>query len=352
VSLVVETLRKSYPDFEIDVALAVGAGELVTLLGPSGCGKTTFLRLVAGLIRPDSGQIHLGDRRVDQVPTEEREIGIVFQDYALFPHMNVAENIAFGPRMKNWPHERIRRRVEELLELVQLAGYEKRKVTLLSGGEQQRVALARALAPNPRLLLLDEPLSALDARLRKSLRAEIRRIQLQLGLTTLYVTHDQEEALALSDRIAVMRGGRIEQTGTPRDIYRLPATPFVAAFIGQSNLLAGTVLEVTGRNARVRTALGDFPARLREGWRPAPGEAVTLFFRPRSCRPDSKGEVRISGVISTREYLGEEIQLRVRAGENLFLLTSHREDGWTPGEAFSFSVSARDCRLLPGHPPL
>jgi ABC-type Fe3+/spermidine/putrescine transport system ATPase subunit len=350
VSLKLEALKKTYPEFEIDVALSVAPGELVTLLGPSGCGKTTFLRLVAGLIRPDEGRISLGGRRVETLPTEQREIGIVFQDYALFPHMNVAENIAFGPRMKNWPQQRIRERVGELLDLVQLGGYEKRKVTELSGGEQQRVALARALAPNPRLLLLDEPLSALDARLRKTLRAEIRRIQQKLGLTTIYVTHDQEEALALSDRIAVMRGGRIEQTGEPREIYHLPATPFVAAFIGQSNLLPGTLLENKGHYGRVRTALGDFPGRLPAGWRQAPGDAVTLFFRPRSCRPAGGAGPNISGVISSREYLGEEVQLVIRAGENLFLINSDQENEFAPGQEFSFSVSARDCRLLPGLP--
>jgi ABC-type Fe3+/spermidine/putrescine transport system ATPase subunit len=354
-SLEVETLRKSYPDFEIDMALSVGAGELVTLLGPSGCGKTTCLRLVAGLIRPDDARISLGGRRIDRLPTEEREIGIVFQDYALFPHMNVAENIAFGPSMKNWPRERIRERVRELLDLVQLAGYEARRVTELSGGEQQRVALARALAPSPRLLLLDEPLSALDARLRKSLRAEIRRIQQQLGLTTLYVTHDQEEALALSDRIVVMRGGRREQTGTPREIYHRPATPFVAGFIGPSNLLPGTLLEVKRRYGRVRTPLGDFPARLSaRGRHLPPGAAVTLFFRPQSCRlAAGAGEagMRLSGVISSREYLGEMIQLQVRVGKNLFLLKTAEENGHAPGEELAFSVSPRDCLLLPGLPP-
>lgn len=350
-SLHLEELKKSYPNFKIDLSLSVGSGELVTLLGPSGCGKTTFLRLVSGLIQPDNGRIRLGGRRIDPLPTEQREIGIVFQDYALFPHMNVAENIAFGLKMKNWRRERIRPRVDELLALVHLRGYEERKVTELSGGEQQRVALARALAPNPRLLLLDEPLSALDARLRKMLRSEIRRIQQKLGLTTVYVTHDQEEALALSDRIAVMRDGRIEQTGSPREIYRLPATPFVAAFIGQSNLLAGTFLETEGDFGRVHTALGDFLGRLPEGRRQEPGDAVTLFFRPQSCRLDGEAEVRISGVISASEYLGEEIQLQIRAGETVLIVKTTREDGFTPGQQLSFSVSARDCRLLPGLPP-
>ncbi|RKX99958.1 MAG: ABC transporter ATP-binding protein, partial [Spirochaetes bacterium] len=212
--LIVKKLQKAYPEFFMDISLEVKKGELLTLLGPSGCGKTTTLNLIAGFLNPDTGQIILNGEDITNLPPHKRKIGIVFQDYALFPHMNVYKNIAFGLKMSGIDEKRIRKRVEELLRLTKLESYEKRSVTTLSGGEQQRVALARALAPNPELLLLDEPLSALDAKLRKELRGEVRRIIKEIDLTTIYVTHDQEEAMALSDRIAVMKDGKIEQTGT------------------------------------------------------------------------------------------------------------------------------------------
>ncbi|WP_322802374.1 ABC transporter ATP-binding protein, partial [Thermoflexus sp.] len=222
-----------------DFSLEVAEGELVSLLGPSGCGKTTVLRCIAGFERPDAGRILVDDRVLNDVPPERRGIGMVFQTYALFPHMTVAENIAFPLMIRGRPREEQDRVVQEMVALVHLEGMEDRYPYQLSGGQRQRVALARALAMRPKVLLLDEPLSALDAKIREELRGEIRRIQKTLGITTLYVTHDQEEALALSDRVVVMNMGRIEQVGTPVEIYNSPRTPFVAMFVGTMNLLPG-----------------------------------------------------------------------------------------------------------------
>src|SRR5687768_14414302 len=225
-----------------ELSLDIEPGELVALVGGSGCGKTTTLRLIAGFERPDAGEIRFGDRIVNDIPPSRRGVGIVFQSYALFPTMTVAENIAFGLRVARWPHAQIRERVAELLALTHLVGLERRYANQLSGGQQQRVALARALARRPEVLLLDEPLSALDAKIRLRLRAEIRKIQQDLGITTLYVTHDQEEALSIADRIAVMANGRLEQVGRPEEVYGTPRTRFVADFIGIANLLACRVV--------------------------------------------------------------------------------------------------------------
>ncbi len=233
----IQNLKKSYPEFGLSIDLTINAGELVSIVGPSGCGKSTTLSLITGLIEPDSGTIVIDGEDISPLPVWERNIGFVFQNYALFPHMDVQKNIAYGLKLAGKSASFMRREVESLLGTVQLDGYGSRDVTNLSGGEQQRIALARAVAPKPHLLLLDEPLSALDAKLRISLRKEIQRIHRELELTTLYVTHDQEEALAISDRIVVMNGGRIEQIGTPEEIYHQPATRFVAEFIGASNII-------------------------------------------------------------------------------------------------------------------
>ena len=238
--LTTRDLQRSFADFRFKADINAAEGELVCLLGPSGCGKTTGLQLIAGILAPDRGNIFLGRNDITALPPWKRNIGLVFQDYALFPHMTVYENIAYGLKQKGAPKTEIRRRIEELLELVELPGYEQRRPEQLSGGEKQRVALARAVAPSPALLLLDEPLSALDARLRTQLRREIRNIQKRIGLTTIYVTHDQEEALSLSDRIIVMQNGTIQQSGTPQELYNRPKNEFVARFIGNSNLVPCT----------------------------------------------------------------------------------------------------------------
>ncbi len=232
-----EGLYRDFDGFIFDTDISASEGELVCLLGPSGCGKTTALRMIAGITLPEEGRIYLDGRDITRLPPWKRNIGLVFQDYALFPHLSVFENIAYGLRTHRWKDSDIRERVEELMELVHLPDYAHRKPASLSGGEQQRVALGRALAPYPSLLLLDEPLSALDAQLRKRLRREIRSIQRRLGLTTIYVTHDQEEALTMSDRIILMREGRVEQSGSPREMYRNPSGIFAARFLGNSNLI-------------------------------------------------------------------------------------------------------------------
>src|ERR1700684_1878676 len=229
-----------------NVSLKIGRGEFMTLLGPSGCGKTTLLKLAAGFLAPDSGTVAIDGKCVNDVPTYKREIGMMFQNYALFPHMSVAENIAYGLKTRHVPREEIRRRTAEALALVRLRGMEDRKPRQLSGGQQQRVALARALVINPTVLLLDEPFSALDKNLRASMQIELREIQRKLGLTTIFVTHDQGEALSLSDRLAVMSDGRIRQLGTPQEIYRSPCDRFVASFIGDANVLRGRLDGMAG----------------------------------------------------------------------------------------------------------
>jgi ABC-type Fe3+/spermidine/putrescine transport system ATPase subunit len=235
--LEVRNIKKLYPEFMLDVSFRVNPGEFVTLVGPSGCGKTTTLSLIAGLLEADEGAVLLNGTDQQSVPVWKRSIGIVFQDYALFPNMNISKNIGYGLRARKIDKRIIHKRTRELLKLVNLSNYFDRSVSELSGGEKQRIALARALAPEPELLLLDEPLSALDAQLRKSLRKEIRAIQKKLLVTTLYVTHDQEEALSLSDRIIIMNNGRIEQIGTPQDVYTTPASKFAAEFFGRATLL-------------------------------------------------------------------------------------------------------------------
>jgi ABC-type Fe3+/spermidine/putrescine transport system ATPase subunit len=274
--------------------------EFLSLLGPSGCGKTTTLRLIAGFERPDAGQIFLDGRKLLPVPPEKRQIGFVFQNYALFPHMTVARNIAYGVRFDR----RIdtKRRVEELLDLVGLRGFERRRPAGLSSGQSQRVALARALAPKPKLLLLDEPLSALDAKLRESLRGEIRRIQQEIGLSAIYVTHDQEEALALSDRIGVMNKGRIEQIGNPKGIYRHPETTFVASFIGHTNRLEGTVIGYVDGRTQVKVGEAVVVAVVSDA---ALGTRVTLFIKEEDLRLDGSGEKTLIARVERIEYRGD-----------------------------------------------
>jgi ABC-type Fe3+/spermidine/putrescine transport system ATPase subunit len=297
-SLVLRQVRKRFPEFDMEVTLSAGKGELLTLLGPSGCGKTTTLNIVAGFIEPEGGAILVNGREVTRLDPRLRGIGMVFQDYALFPSMDVFGNVAFGLGARGWGRNEAAKRVRELLALVRLERYERRKVTELSGGERQRVALARALAPRPDLLLLDEPLSALDALLRKELRGEIRRIQRDLGVTTVYVTHDQEEALALSDRVAVMREGKVEQAGTPFEIYRRPATPFVAGFVGIGNLIPGRVGARRGRYRALATRHGELEALAHDSLRT--GDLAFLLFRPEACVLGRAGEHR-GGSVQGRE---------------------------------------------------
>ena len=241
-----EGLRKTYGDTVAvrDVTLSVNSGEFITLLGPSGSGKSTTLMMIAGFVPPSDGEIYIDGRAVARIPPESRELGMVFQSYALFPHMTIAENIAFPLKMRRWPRQEIAPKVAAALEMVKLLGYEERSPRQLSGGQQQRIALARAIVFEPRVLLMDEPLGSLDKKLREHMQAEIKRIQQQLKMTVIYVTHDQEEALTMSDRIVVMHEGRIQQVGTPTVLYNEPANAFVADFIGETNFVSGTVSKV------------------------------------------------------------------------------------------------------------
>jgi putative spermidine/putrescine transport system ATP-binding protein len=295
-----------------DFDLSAQRGEFVSFLGPSGCGKTTTLRMIAGFEYPDAGSIKVAGKEITNLPPNKRNVGMVFQAYALFPNMTVADNVGFGMRVKKRPRDAIRKRVGELLDMIKMAEKSDRYPYQLSGGQQQRVALARALAIEPQVLLLDEPLSALDAKIRIALRKEIRDIQRQLAITTVYVTHDQEEALSLSDRVVVMSEGRIEQIGTPAEIYNFPATPFVASFVGTLNLVAARVVEAgTGRlsveGQEVRAAKPVTEAR--------DGATVTLALRPESIElGEGGGTNRFRGPVEDTSFLGSIVRIRVRVG--------------------------------------
>ena len=255
VSLELKEIKKSFTEGEAvldNISLEISKGEFITLLGSSGCGKTTTLRIIAGLEQPDAGSVWLDGREVTGLEPNQRNVNTVFQNYALFPHMNVAENIGYGLKLKKVPKSEIRKKVSQMLELVQLEGYEKRKPSELSGGQKQRVAIARALVNNPKILLLDEPLGALDLQLRRAMQIELKHLQKKLGITFIYITHDQEEAINMSDRIAVMRDGRIEQIGTPDEIYNHPKTSYVATFVGNANILHGAAESIQGENAIVK----------------------------------------------------------------------------------------------------
>jgi len=330
-----------------DVSLLVRRGELMTLLGPSGCGKTTLLNLVGGFLMPDSGEIAIDGQRITDVPAYRREIGIMFQNYALFPHMNVAANVGYGLRMRRVAKGEIARRVADALALIKLAGLENRKPRQLSGGQQQRVALARALVIRPKVLLLDEPFSALDRNLRASMQVELKEIQRKLGVTTIFVTHDQSEALSLSDRIAVVAEGRIRQLGTPDEIYRQPIDRFVASFVGDVNVLRARLERIDGALATV--ALGAArvlaPSRTLEG--AAIGSMVDLFVRPEELRPaDHDAPVAARGIVAAQIYQGGHVDLYVDTPEALsgrVLLRVPRHEGmsrWPAGTRIGIALAA------------
>jgi ABC-type Fe3+/spermidine/putrescine transport system ATPase subunit len=299
--------------------LMVIAGEFLTLLGPSGSGKTTLLHLVAGYIAPSAGRVFLGEREITHLPARARNIGMVFQSYALFPHLDVRRNVGYGLKVRGCPHAEIDRRVAAMLELVQLSGYAERSVHQLSGGQRQRVALARALVIEPDLVLMDEPLGALDRQLRRTVQLELRRLHDARRRTTVYVTHDQEEALILSDRIAVMRDGRIEQIGTATELYERPANSFVAGFIGESNLLPVRVKGLANGHADVTVAAfgRDLAARAASGL--AIGAQAQLLIRPEHLSID--GGDGLPATVEERVYLGElqALRLRLETGERLWL---------------------------------
>jgi putative spermidine/putrescine transport system ATP-binding protein len=337
-----------------NVSLAIGRGEFMTLLGPSGCGKTTLLKLAAGFLGPDRGSVGIGGKCVNDVPTYKREIGMMFQNYALFPHMSVTENIAYGLKTRHVPRRECRQRVGEALALVKLTGLEDRKPRQLSGGQQQRVALARALVINPTVLLLDEPFSALDKNLRASMQIELREIQRKLGLTTIFVTHDQSEALSLSDRMAVMSEGRIRQIGTPLEVYRRPGDRFVASFVGDTNCLRGELVGVAGLEAMI--ALGD--ARIRVSGEHLAGvraaASVELFVRPERFRIGASGEHdTLTGRVMAQTYHGGHVDLQIACpacGDEPLLVRSAGDQAmmrWPTGTEVGISLDADGCAAFP-----
>jgi spermidine/putrescine transport system ATP-binding protein len=335
-----------------DLSLDVEEGEFFSLLGPSGCGKTTTLRMIGGFEDPTYGTIYLGELDVTDLPPYRRDVNTVFQSYALFPHLDVFENVAFGLRRKKVPKEEVDRRVREALALVDLEGFEQRKPPQMSGGQQQRVALARALVNRPKVLLLDEPLGALDLKLRKQMQLELKRIQQEVGITFIYVTHDQEEALTMSNRLAVMRHGRIEQLGGPEEVYEHPATEFVAGFLGASNLLDGELVSMNGTST-VRLATGevirandaDLPAAagpsVRVGVRP---EKITIASADEDARPGSN---HVVGTVRMSTYIGVNYQYKVEGpgGHELTVFVQNQ------GAAGSHPAAGQQVRLewLPEH---
>ena len=323
-----------------DVVLNVRPGEFLTLLGPSGCGKTTTLRMIAGYEMPDAGRIRFGGQDVTGEPANQRNIGFVFQNYALFPHLSIFENVAYGLRVRNLAAAEVGRRVGEVLAQVGLAGYEQQFSGQLSGGEQQRVALARAIVIRPRVLLFDEPLSNLDAKLRVQMRHEIRDLQRRLGITTVYVTHDQEEAMAVSDRIAVMNEGTVVQEGTAEDLYHRPASQFVAQFVGRVNLVPGRILEVTRETVKVAALGTTIDARV-VGAGLARGDPVMLVVRPEAIAiAAGRGTAEsVQATVVARTFLGEKIEYLLRcAGETLQVVRYDAGPGEVIGEGATVHV--------------
>jgi putative spermidine/putrescine transport system ATP-binding protein len=327
----IENLVKSFGGNTVvkGVNLSFSRGEFITLLGPSGCGKTTILRMVAGFERPTSGTILVEGKDISPLPPNQRKIGMVFQAYALFPNMNVEDNVGFGLKIAGMPTEQRRARVDEMLKLIGLSGYGSRFPFEMSGGQQQRVALARALAPKPRMLLLDEPLSALDAKIRVSLRQEIRAIQRDLGITTIFVTHDQEEALSISDRIVVLSAGNVEQFGTPFEVYNKPATKFVAGFVGQLNTLKGKVANAAQKTVAIDGQLVTIPALPANA---TAGQEISLTMRPEavSLANGHARDIVLDGTIEDVNFLGSVIRLKVKLGENAIELDTFNDQRTPP----------------------
>ncbi len=327
------------------VDLGVRRGEFISLLGPSGCGKTTLLRIVSGLLRADAGAVLLDGEEIGGKPPHRRDVGVVFQSYALFPHLTVAENVAFGLKAKGFPAGEIDATVARYLSLVHMDAFAGRSVRALSGGQQQRVAVARALAVKPKLLLLDEPFSALDRKLRETMQIELKRLLREIGATAIFVTHDQDEALVMSDRIAVMHRGRIEQYATPQEIYDRPATAFALAFVGLSARLAGKVVGAAAGGVRVATPFGDVTGR---GDFPAGGDVV-VGIRPERMRLDGTGENVIAARVRDVVFQGPRVQVHFDAAEDQPLIVDAPAGGSypAPGDAARISWSVADTLVLP-----
>jgi iron(III) transport system ATP-binding protein len=339
-------VRKEFGSFTAipDLSLSIEPGELVTLLGPSGCGKTTTLRMLAGLESPTAGRILIGGGDVTRLPANRRDVSMVFQSYALFPHMTVLQNVAYGLESGGAKPPQAREAALHGLELVGLAGLGARLPAELSGGQQQRVAVARALVLEPQVLLLDEPLSNLDARLRRKVRTEIRELQQRLGFTAVYVTHDQDEALAVSDRIVVMREGRIAQEGSPRELYDSPASDFIADFIGEANVVQGEILSVEGTMAQVRLGAltASLPAR---GLRPGPAR---LALRANALTLREGGDGALAGTVATSAYLGDHVEYEIDCPlGRIFAVDDEAERPLPPGTEVSLGLRSRGVALIP-----
>ena len=342
ISLELKNIKKSFQEGEDvleSICLTAKKGEFVTLLGSSGCGKTTTLRIIAGLEQPDSGQVFLNGKDVTSLEPNQRNVNTVFQNYALFPHMNVADNIGYGLKLKKTPKAEISRRVKEMLELVQLSGFEKRKPSELSGGQRQRVAIARALVNNPEVLLLDEPLGALDLQLRRAMQHELKRLQKKLGITFIYITHDQEEAINMSDTIAVMNHGRFEQIGTPDEIYNHPKTSYVATFVGNANILTGVVenigTEETGDTSKlitVRTDAGkvkvsmnnaNITAESDKEYLLQKGEKVTIAVRSENIRSEENNDCDgLNAEVIEKTFAGGQLRVVLKTSEGQEIVAS------------------------------
>lgn len=354
ICLELKDTRKSF-EKETDVlkgiSLAIGKGEFITLLGSSGCGKTTTLRIIAGLEMPDGGQVFLDGKDVTSLAPEARDVNTVFQNYALFPHMNVADNIGYGLKLKKTPKEQIRRKVKEMLELVQLPGYEKRKPSELSGGQKQRVAIARALVNNPKVLLLDEPLGALDLQLRRAMQIELKRLQKKLGITFVYITHDQEEAINMSDRIAVMNEGRFEQIGSPDEIYNHPRTSYVATFVGNANILKGRAAGTENGCVLVELPGGIMPVDA-AGEEVKEGEEVTLAVRSENIRLD--GGCGLEAEVAEKSFAGGLLRVVLKLSDGTEVIASRYgiDAAVQPGEKVCLSFEPGDAVLVdrPGNP--
>jgi iron(III) transport system ATP-binding protein len=355
-SIRIENVRKFFGSTPaVDrVTVEIAAGELFFLLGPSGCGKTTLLRILAGFVQPDAGEIYFGEQQVTNLAPRARDAGMVFQTYALWPHMTVAANVAYGLHVRRLPRSEVAKKVEQVLKLVRLEGLGERRPNQLSGGQQQRVALARALVIEPRVLLLDEPLSNLDARLRDEMREEIRRLHEETGLTMVYVTHDQKEALTLADRLAVMDRGQLVQVGQPQEVYKWPNNRFVAGFLGDSNFLPGIVRDANESACVIETALGPLTGLATKD-APAKGDRVVCSIRPHALALNiaTNGVNRIAARVQQVTYLGESLHLRVlSAGETPLEVVSlpSAASGLRVGEAVTLTVPPDQVILLRDSP--
>ena len=355
ISLTIDKLTKRFDKMVAlhAIDLRIEPGEIFFLLGPSGCGKTTLLRSIAGFYLPESGRILFGDDDVTRVPPHERNTGMMFQSYALWPHMTVAKNVAFGLEERRVAAAEITKRVGQALDSVKMGPYADRKINQLSGGQQQRVALARALVIRPRCLLLDEPLSNLDTKLRIEMRTEIRRVCKESGLTAIYVTHDQKEALSIADRLAIMESGHIRQVGKPAEVYRAPHTKFAAGFMGETNFLEGRVTSVRDGRVMVETPLRTFEAIVGgNGWQPKTGDAATLSIRPESWKLGVAADAvnGITGRIQDRVYLGEMAQYQFAAGAHVLKIfeLNPRYVELSPEREIHAAVEPEDAVALPG----